>query len=206
MATKLDRFFERAFELQRELGVSNACGFVCGMLYYFLEAVGEPVKLEYGLKQIFGELMEHVWISQGSKNWDPVFCEDLPSDLQREVQSSSRYIRNPSPMALMEITRKSVTTICWYVQSENYRKLLLLAVKKPELLDFRDAVQKMTHVIYGTLVEFPSNDQCWSCERKVPLKSCGRCLIAKYCSQICQHQEWLMHKEVCVKNAYSRRP
>lgn len=178
MATKLDRFFERAFELHRELGVSNSCGFVCGMLYYFLEAVGEPVKLEYDLKQVFGELMEHVWISQGSKNWDPVFpaVKTCLPICKEKYNRAPDIFRDPSPMALMVITRKSVTTICWYAQSENYRKLLLLAVKKPELLNLRDAVQKMTHDIYGTLVEFPSNDQCWSCERKVPLKSCGRFL------------------------------
>jgi len=208
MATRLDRFVEKSYELQRQCAVSNACGFVSGLLYYFLKAVGEPVELEYGLKEVYGEFIEHVWIRQGDRNIDPIYCEDLSTEKQKEINADVRYVSNPSPVALMMMAgiTQSVTPICWYAQAENYKKLAHLAVKKPELLDFRNAVQKMTHDIYGTCVELPPNDECWGCQRKVPLKSCSRCLVAKYCGQLCQRQEWYMHKGMCIKGSFPRRP
>ena len=56
MATRLDRFVDKSYDLQRHCAVSNACGFVSGLLYYFLKAVGEPVELEYGLKEVYSVL------------------------------------------------------------------------------------------------------------------------------------------------------
>ncbi|KAJ3317995.1 hypothetical protein HDU93_004009, partial [Gonapodya sp. JEL0774] len=32
------------------------------------------------------------------------------------------------------------------------------------------------------------------------LSQCGKCKLARYCSQACQQQDWVTHKVVCVED------
>ena len=50
----------------------------------------------------------------------------------------------------------------------------------------------------------PVTKKCWACETQHPqkdMKRCGRCLIACYCDQKCQKQDWIKggHKKNCEK-------
>jgi hypothetical protein len=43
------------------------------------------------------------------------------------------------------------------------------------------------------------SENCWGCESpgKPELLTCSQCKKAKYCSTVCQRQDWRAHKKDC---------
>ena len=47
-----------------------------------------------------------------------------------------------------------------------------------------------------TLHAIVCNDACFVCEARYT-RRCGRCLVARYCSESCQLQDWQRHRTDC---------
>lgn len=43
---------------------------------------------------------------------------------------------------------------------------------------------------------------CWKCSERFGKKSCGSCIVAKYCSAECQSEHWPAHKMTCPEISY----
>lgn len=49
----------------------------------------------------------------------------------------------------------------------------------------------------------PQPKGCAACGKEGNLKSCGKCRLAKYCGETCQHAHWQQHKKDCNKYSAS---
>jgi hypothetical protein len=66
----------------------------------------------------------------------------------------------------------------------------------------------MEHLVRLMIDQFAEAKQlfkiqlCWHCHKgrtsSCTLRNCARCGIAKYCSEACQKNHWLHHKEECA--------
>ena len=212
-AMLINDILKDSYNLQKQLLMTNACGFVNIILQRCFKAAEIETEIIYGILDFGDYLIPHIWLTIDGKIVDNTYVMDIPENLIVMGKSMAKYIdEEPSESNNKcflgdEETRSSGTDdhniklFKWLLKNRD--QALAISSNKLQIgRYYRMMTGFMKDKYNATLPSFvPSDNYCWKCQKEeTQLKTCARCKVSKYCSKQCQKSDWKeIHKIVCLE-------